>query len=229
MLSYMQNTVPIIVNQNIQFDISDNSNHRVVSQQDIKAGELLLLEKLASHCNRYTMISFIISNKDLFNNLYPRITPSTNNIEELAVTKFQKNVFHIDNSYLLNKNIEKLKKIKISLEQPNADIIILEKEYRCVVKSINNYDIESYALGFYISKFNHASRPNIDIHFITYNKNNIFVCAISNQDISKGTELNIYYRDNCVFGNADCSDSPYCNTTILPTEVHGLCKKHIYK
>lgn len=70
----MLSTYPIIINPKIYFDISN---------KDISKGKLLLLKKIASHSNTEAMISFIISNKYLFNNLYPILYQTTNNIKEL--------------------------------------------------------------------------------------------------------------------------------------------------
>lgn len=160
----------IFKNRKIYFDTNDNENHKVIALEDIKSGDILLIEQLASNKSSSKIISYVKHNKELFDNLYPR--PRTyeykdrakgssveKEIEQLATEKVKKNVFGIE------------------------------------VNSGGYY----YAIGVYVSKFNHNKIPNtcMSIENICYIKDTrkqlCFVAISANEDIKKGDEITINY------------------------------------
>jgi len=160
----------IFKNRKIYFDVTDNENHRVLASEDIKAGEILFIEQLASNESSSKIISYVKHNKELFDNLYPRPrtyeyedrvkgSATEKEVEKLATQKVQKNVFNI------------------------------------TINSAGEY----YAIGVYVSKFNHNKFPNtcMCIENIDYIKDTrkqlCFVAILANKDIQSGCEITINY------------------------------------
>lgn len=153
----------IFKNRKICFDTSNNDNHKVLTLEHIKAGEILLIEHLASNENEYKIINYVKYNKHLFDNLYPRqklynyddrIT-NKEEVEKLAVEKVQKNVFSIKTNN--------------------------EKQY---------YGIGVYVSKF---NHNQNSNTCINISNIGEQKQLTYVAIIANNDIQKGDEITINY------------------------------------
>lgn len=157
----------IFKNRRINFDESDNENHKVLASEQIKAGEILLIEHLVNHKSVSNMLSYVKNNKDLFESLYPRSrsysyedraigSDKEDEIMELAIEKVQKNVFCIN-----GRNGEKY-----------------------------------YALGVNVSKFNHKRMPNTYMNIAKMHGNNKCLCFVaikSRMNIEKGEEITINY------------------------------------
>jgi hypothetical protein len=160
----------IFKNRKIYFDVNDNENHRVLASEDIKAGEILFIEHLASNESSIKIISYVKHNKELFDNLYPR--PRTYEYEDRA------------KGSATEKEVEKLATQKV---QKNVFGITI------------NSGREYYAIGVYVSKFNHNKFPNtcMCIENIDYIKDTrkqlCFAAILANEDIQSGSEITINY------------------------------------
>lgn len=86
-------------NSKMTFDTTDNYNHKVVALDDIKAGELLMVEKVDVEFDGEKLIAQIASDKELFDNLYPRFEDWEdyyNDEQDYAESKFLRNQILID-------------------------------------------------------------------------------------------------------------------------------------
>ncbi len=160
----------IFKNRKIHFDTTDNENHKVVASQDIKIGEILFIEHLASNESSSKIISYVKHNKELFDNLYPR--PRTYAYEDRA------------KGSRTEKEVEKLATEKVQKNMFSIKV---------------NSGEEYYAIGVYVSKFNHNKFPNtcMCIENIDYMKDKrkqlCFVAILANEDIQSGSEITINY------------------------------------
>jgi hypothetical protein len=160
----------IFKNRKIYFDTSDNENHKVVALEDINEGDILLIEHLASNESSTKIISYVRNNKELFDNLYPR--PRTYEYEDRA---------------------------KGSATEKEVDKLATEKVQKNMFSIKVNSGEEYYAIGVYVSKFNHNKFPNacICIKNIDYMKDTrkqiCFVAILANEDIQSGSEITINY------------------------------------
>jgi hypothetical protein len=160
----------IFKNRKIYFDVNDNENHRVLASEDIKAGGILFIEHLASNESSSKITSYVKFNKELFDNLYPR--QETYEYEDRA------------QGSSTEKEVENLATEKV---QKNV--------FGIIVDSGGEY----YAIGVYVSKFNHNKFPNtcMCIENIDYIKDTrkqlCFVAILANKDIQSGSEITINY------------------------------------
>lgn len=154
----------IFKNRKIQFDSSDNENHKVLASDHIKAGEILLIEHLASNHSSTKIMSYVKHNKELFDNLYPRTRSygyedrinKEDEVEKLAHEKVQKDVFRVENN-----NGEEYYAIGIHVSKFNHKIIP----------------------NTYINIKNIGDK----------NKQLCFMSITASQDIQIGSEININY------------------------------------
>lgn len=156
----------IFKNRKIYFDTSDNENHKVVALEDINEGDILLIEHLASNESSTKIICYVRNNKELFDNLYPR--PRTYEYEDRA---------------------------KGSDTEKEVDKLATEKVQKNVFGINVNSGGHYYAIGVYVSKFNHNRNSNtvMNIENIGHKKQLCYVAITANQNIQKGSEITINY------------------------------------
>lgn len=102
-------TNTIFKSDKISFDTKDDDYRFVKAVQNIKKGELLLVEHVYCSKNIKTMASVILSSPELFNNLYPRNIPwnvniliePTSEIWDLTYEKIEKNAFKTDDLFFI--------------------------------------------------------------------------------------------------------------------------------
>ena len=197
-MSYYTNI--IFKSRKVIFNEEDNGYHKVRALEDIKEGEILLMEQLAAHQTAGKVIAYVKNNKELFKSLYPRTKEySYEDVKEqemkiLAKEKVERNVF-----------------------------------------AVNTKDGAYYAIGLYISKFNHSDTPNTDniIHTITSKDNKQLTLASvkTNKGIKKGEELFIDYCNGAKFEGRDIivDNKNYIAPLKTPLTLTKMEQKIAYK
>lgn len=101
----MSNT--IFKSKNISMKIREIDYRYICATAPIKKGELLLIEHCYLSTTLYEQVDYVQHSSTLFNNLYPRTKKwdlkliNTKEHLNLAAEKVQKNVFKINDNYLI--------------------------------------------------------------------------------------------------------------------------------
>ena len=91
----------------ISVEIRDNDYRYICANYPIKKGELLLIEHCYLSTTLYEQVDYVQHSSSIFNNLFPRIKKwdstliNTKEHINLAAEKVQKNVFKINDNYLI--------------------------------------------------------------------------------------------------------------------------------
>lgn len=230
-------------NLKMTFDTTNNNNHKVVALDDIKAGELLMIEKAVVAFDGENLISQIVSDKELFDNLYPRFEDWDDIYSDehhFAESKFLRNQIIIDTDKFPEFIDTELQAIKSELKDKNRNLKSLVKRYKEVeyfMKKYYDYYLEYkmppilHAVGVNICKFNHQNIPNAMFHVTTYSMNKVFVSVTAIEDIKKGQEINVFYGDLPDY--PWYSDIPANTTkyeypkTVVSDKVLAICNNYI--
>ncbi len=158
----------IFKSRKIYFDTMDIDNHKVLASEDIKAGDILLIEHLASHSKKGKLANYVKHNQDLFDNLYPR--PKLYDFEDRAYN---------------------------SDKASDIDNLANEKLTRNVFEVKARGDAFYFALGIFVSKFNHKTSTNDTLAKIDMlqkqGKQLCFALITAKEDMKKGSEITIDY------------------------------------
>ena len=157
----------IFKNRKIYIDTNDNENHKVIASEDINEGDILLIEHLASNESPTKIIIYVKHNKELFDNLYPR--PRTYEYEDRA---------------------------KGSATEKEVEKLATEKVQKNVFDIHMNSGGHYYAIGIYVSKFNHNTNHNTCMRIENIGDKNRQLCYVAitaNHNIQKGSEITINY------------------------------------
>jgi|694.fasta_scaffold00795_9 hypothetical protein len=230
-------------NSKMTFDTTDNYNHKVVALDDIKAGELLMVEKVDVEFDGEKLIAQIASDKELFDNLYPRFEDWEdyyNDEQDYAESKFLRNQILIDSDKFPEFIDTELQNIKHELREKNANVKSLVKRYKEIehfMKKYYNYYEEYkmppvlHAVGVHICKFNHENIPNAMFHFTTYNINKVFASVTAIGDIKKGQEINVFYGDlpdYPWYSNIPANTAKFeYPKTVVSDKVLAICNNYI--
>lgn len=202
-----QITNTIYKSKKISFETNNDDNRYVKTLEEIKQGELILIE----HCystNNYNILANVIQNSpELFNNLYPRkinwdnsiLDNPTDEIVNLCCEKALKNAFKINELFIIGLDISKFNNSSIT---PNATVKYhtykIKPDLYCCILYVYSHNIININEEVTISYSNSYFGDNIKNESAKYKLENNYIKKIVEQYLKKDICINIIFNHLCI-------------------------------
>lgn len=201
-------TNTIFKSKKISFEIKNNYKF-VKSTQDIKKGEILLIEHTFTSEDDNIIKNAILNSPELFNNLYPRkmcwsenfLEEVTPEVEDLCYEKTQKNVFHNNGLFSIGLDISSFN----HLITPNACVkysnFMVEKGTYCIllyVYCVRDIMYDEEITIFYSNGYAESLGDQITEDTNSFKLQDNYIKNIHLQYIKKDICKNIIFNHICI-------------------------------